>query len=253
MDGTEVLLLASMFFVVAVLYTTVGHAGASGYLASMGLLGVAPDVMRPTALVLNLVVGAFTTWRFGAARYFDARALLPFALGSIPSAFAGGMVKLPAQHYHGLVGFVLLASAAILVWRTWSPRLDAAERPLAIPFLPSIAIGAAIGFLSGITGVGGGIYLSPIILLLGWAGPRMTAGLAAPFIMVNSLAGLAGGSVAAQQLPEALPWFVGSTLCGALAGTWLGTRRLSGRALFATLAIVMVIAGAKLIARAAGP
>jgi hypothetical protein len=251
MDATETLLLAAMFVIVALLYTTVGHAGASGYLAAMGLLSVAPEVMRPTALVLNIVVAAFATWRFGAARYLDVRALLPFAIGSVPSAFAGGMVKLPVPAYQALVGAVLLASAAILVWRAGSPRFGGAERPLSIPFAPSVAIGAAIGFLSGLTGVGGGIYLSPVILLMGWAGPRFTAGLAAPFIMVNSIAGLAGGTLSvAQQLPDSLPLLIASALGGALAGTWLGTRRLSTRALIATLAVVMLIAGLKLIARA---
>ena len=250
MDGTEALLLAAMFFVVAALYSTVGHAGASGYLAAMGLLGVVPGVMRPTALVLNIVVAAFTTWRFRAASHFDARALLPFALGSIPCAFLGGMVKLPVQGYQAVVGGVLLASAAILVWRAWSPRFAGGERPLRIPFAPSVAIGMAIGFLSGLTGVGGGIYLSPVILLMGWAGPKTTAGLAAPFILVNSAAGLLGGAVAAHDLPEYLPMLAGFALAGAFVGTWLGTRRLSTRALIATLAVVMLVAGAKLIARA---
>jgi hypothetical protein len=242
------LALAALFFVVAVLYTTVGHAGASGYLAAMGLMGVAPEVMRPTALVLNIVVAAFTTWRFREARFFDARALLPFVLGSVPCAFLGGMVKLPAQAYQALVGAVLLVSAALLVWRAWSPRFSGDERRVHVPFAASVAIGMAIGLLSGLTGVGGGIYLSPLVLLMGWAGPRATAGLSAPFIMVNSLAGLAGGSFGAQQLPDALPLFLGCALAGSFVGTWLGIRRLSSRALIATLAVVMVIAGAKLIA-----
>lgn len=250
MDPSGTLVLAALFFAIAVLYTTVGHAGASGYLAAMALMGTAPEAMRPTALVLNVAVAAFTTWRFREARYFDARALMPFVLGSLPFALLGGYLKLPVAGYQALVGAVLLVSAALLVWRSTSPRFAGHDGPVRIPRLPAIAIGMAIGLLSGLTGTGGGIFLSPVILLLGWAGPRITAGISAPFIMVNSLAGLAGGSLAAHQLPEQLFLFVACVLAGAFAGTWLGIRKLSTRALIITLAVVMVTAGTKLVARA---
>jgi uncharacterized membrane protein YfcA len=248
MDVPE-LSVAAMFFVVALLYSTVGHAGASGYLAVMGLAGLAPEVMRPTALLLNIAVAAFTTWRFREARYFDARALAPFVAGSVPCAFIGGALKLPSVAYQATVGLVLLASAAVLVWRAYSPRFQGGERPVRIPVAPALAIGAAIGLLSGLTGTGGGIFLSPVILLLAWAGPKATAGISAPFIMVNSIAGLTGSSFAAHDLPEAMFFFVGCALAGAFVGTWLGTRKLKPRALIVTLAVVMTIAGAKLIAR----
>lgn len=249
MDATEIL-VAAMFFVVAVLYSTVGHAGASGYLAVMGLAGLAPEVMRPTALLLNVAVSSITTWRFRSARLLDLKALAPFVAGSLPCAFVGGTIRLPSNLYQGIVGVVLLASAALLVWRASSPRFQVGERPVAIPFVPALAIGAVIGLLSGLTGTGGGIFLSPIVLLLAWAGPKATAGISAPFIMVNSLAGLAGSSVASHDLPEAMFAFVGAVVAGALVGTWLGIRRLPPRALVATLAVVMAIAGAKLLARA---
>jgi uncharacterized membrane protein YfcA len=243
-------LLATLFFLVAVLYTTVGHAGASGYLAVMGLTGVAPEVMRPTALLLNIAVASFTTWRFRAARFFDARALLPFAAASIPCAFIGGSIRLPSQLYQGAVGAVLLASATLLVWRAYSPRFQGGERAVRVPRLPALAIGGAIGLLSGLTGTGGGIFLSPVILLAGWAGPKATAGIAAPFIMVNSIAGLAGSTLAAHDLPESMFAYAACALAGAFVGTWLGTRKLQPRALIATLAVVMTIAGVKLLARA---
>lgn len=244
------LLVAALFFVVAALYTTVGHAGASGYLAVMGLAGMAPEVMRPTALLLNIVVAAFTTWRFRQARFFDLRALAPFAAASIPCAFAGGAIRLPTVHYQAAVGVVLLASAAVLAWRAYSPRFQGTERPVRVPILPAILIGGAVGFLSGLTGTGGGIFLSPFILILGWAGPKSTAGISAPFIMVNSIAGLLGTSLAAPRLPEAMLAFMGVALAGAFVGTWLGIRRLPPRALIVTLAVVMVIAGAKLVSPA---
>jgi uncharacterized protein len=242
--------LAALFFVVAVLYSTVGHAGASGYLAVMGLAGIAPEVMRPTALLLNIVVASFTTWRFRAARFFDLRALLPFVAGSVPCAFIGGTIRLPSALYQGAVGAVLLASAGLLVWRAYSPRFAGEERPVRTRAVPAVMIGAAIGLLSGLTGTGGGIFLSPIILLMGWAGPRNTAGISAPFIMVNSVAGLAGSSFAAQSLPASMLLFAACALAGAFVGTWLGIRKLPPRALIVMLAVVMTIAGIKLVSRA---
>jgi hypothetical protein len=126
MDALD-LLVAALFFLVAVLYSTVGHAGASGYLAVMGLVGLAPEVMRPTALLLNIAVAAFTTWRFREARFFDPRALGPFVVGSVPCAFIGGTIRLPSAVYQGTVGLVLLVSAAVLVWRAYSPRFQGAS------------------------------------------------------------------------------------------------------------------------------
>jgi uncharacterized membrane protein YfcA len=250
LDLGVVLILASLFFVVAILYTSVGHAGASGYLAAMALLSVAPEVMRPTALVLNIVVAAFTTWRFREARYFNGKALAPFLAGSIPCAFIGGMLKLPAATYQVAVGATLLFSAAYLAWRAFSHVSTRGEVAVVAPPVAAILIGAAIGLLSGLTGTGGGIFLSPMILLLGWAGPKATAGISAPFIMINSMAGLMGGSLVAHDLPEALPLLAGSALLGALVGTWLGIRKLSTRALLVTLSLVMALAAIKLIARA---
>jgi uncharacterized membrane protein YfcA len=249
MDSMD-LLVAAMFFAVAALYSTVGHAGASGYLAVMGLAGLAPEVMRPTALLLNITVASFTTWRFREARFFDLRALAPLIAGSVPCAFLGGTIRLSTALYQGIVGAVLLVTTVMLLWRTYSPRFKADERPVRMPFIPALALGAGIGILSGLTGTGGGIFLSPVILLMGWAGPKATAGIAAPFILVNSIAGLTGSSLAAQSIPAAIFAFVASALAGAVLGTWLGIRKLPSKALVVTLAVVMAIAGLKLLARA---
>jgi uncharacterized membrane protein YfcA len=249
MDSMD-LLVAAMFFIVAVLYSTVGHAGASGYLAVMGLAGLAPEVMRPTALLLNIAVASFTTWRFREARFFNLRALAPLVAGSVPCAFLGGTIRLPTALYQGIVGAVLLATTVVLVWRAYSPRFQGEEREVRMPLLPALGLGASIGLLSGLTGTGGGIFLSPVILLMGWAGPKATAGIAAPFILVNSIAGLTGSSLAAHDIPGAMFAFVASALVGAFVGTWLGIRRLPPKALILTLAVVMAIAGFKLVARA---
>lgn len=251
MTETQILELAAIFVVVAMMYSSVGHAGASGYLAAMALVGVVPEVMRPTALTLNIVVAAFTTWRFRSARYFDAKVVGAFLLGSIPLAFVGGGIKLPSHIYQTLVGVVLLCSALYLAWRAFSNTDQRIEVPVSIPLRIAPILGAGIGLLSGLTGTGGGIFLSPVILIVGWAGPKATAGISAPFIMANSVAGLAGGlikgSFSFATIPYAAAPLIGAAMLGALIGTWLGIYKLNNRWLIAMLALVMTIAAFKLI------
>jgi hypothetical protein len=247
MDDQTLVLLALAFALVAALYSSVGHAGASGYLAIMALLGVAPDVMRPTALVLNLVVAALGTYRFARAGLTSWKALLPLAAASVPFAVMGGSIKLPVGGYRGLVGVVLLLSAVVLAWRAYSHVQPVEDGPIRLPTGMALGIGPAIGILSGLTGTGGGIFLSPLLLLAGWAGPRRTAGLAAPFILLNSVAGLTGLGWASARFPSGLPWLALAVLAGGYFGTQLGAHRLPARALLALLAAVLLIAGTKLL------
>lgn len=242
----SVLLLCAAFFVVATLYTTVGHAGASGYLAVMALAAVAPELMRPTALTLNILVAAVTVYRFHHARFFLWQGLWPFLLGSMPTAAIGGAIALPRGSYYAAVGAVLLISALYLGWRALGTHPAMPERVLGVKRVPAVLIGMLIGFLSGLTGVGGGIFLSPVLLILGWAGPKTTAGISAPFILVNSCIALAAGTLSAYRLPAELPWLALSALLGALLGTWLGLQKLQQRGLLLVLAVVMILAGAKL-------
>jgi uncharacterized membrane protein YfcA len=246
--------LAAIFVMVAMFYSSVGHAGASGYLAAMAIVGVAPELMRPTALTLNIVIAAFTTWRFRSARFFDVRIVGAFLVGSVPMAFIGGGIKLPTEIYKMLVGVILLCSATYLVWRGYAKKFRSvpiAETPLTVPMFIAPFIGAAVGLLSGLTGTGGGIFLSPIVLLMAWAGPKATAGIAAPFIMVNSVAGLSGGlykgTFALATIPDAAVPLCAAALAGAMLGTWLGLYKLSNRLLILTLAFVMLIAAVKLL------
>jgi uncharacterized membrane protein YfcA len=244
----QLLVLLPAFFVIATLYTSVGHAGASGYLAVMALVAVAPLTMRPTALALNILVASFTFWRFRGAGYFSWRALWPFIVGSIPMAAVGGSLKLTTGIYFALAGIALALSSLILAWRAWSgPPPEQPGDAARIPMVPAIACGALIGLLSGLTGTGGGIFLSPIILLAGWAGPRHTGGITAPFILANSATALLAGTATWASLPAELPWLIGAVLAGAATGTWLGIRRLSTRWLLAAMALVLAIAAAKLI------
>jgi uncharacterized protein len=246
MELQDVLLLAGAFFVVATLYTTVGHAGASGYLAMMALVGLAPEVMRPTALVLNILVATFTVYRFRQARYFSWHGLWPFLVGSVPFAALGGIQSLSRGTYYVAMGVVLLIAAAYLVWRAFGARPLMEERVVRVRKIPAVIIGAVLGFLSGLIGVGGGIFLSPLLLVLGWAGAKTTAGISAPFILVNSTVALVAGSLTVQKLPAELPWLAGAALGGAFIGTWLGLQRFRQRGLLVTLALVMSLAGTKL-------
>ena len=244
MDGTTIIWIAALMAIAAALYSSVGHGGASAYLAIMALFSVAPETMRPTALALNLVVATFAAARFALKGQTNWRLLAAFAVTAVPAAFIGGSVELPPEIYRPLVGVVLLGAAVRLFWQ---PELLAA-RPVHTPsLLVTLPTGAALGLLAGLTGTGGGIFLSPLIILFGWEGARKTSGIAAAFIVLNSAAGLLGNLASVQHLPAELPILVASVFAGALLGTWLGVSRLPRHRLLQGLAIVLVIAALKLL------
>lgn len=241
----DALLLAALFFAAAILYSSVGHAGASAYLAAMALVGVAPATMRPTALVLNLFVATIVIVRFARAGHLPWRDLVPLAAGSVPMAFLGGVIELPGEIYRPLVAVVLLAGA----WRlatAMAPPADGTEAR-GVPVLAGVAAGAAIGLLAGLTGTGGGIFLTPLLVLAAWTGTRNAAGLSGAFILVNSLAGLAGLLTGGVSLPPEIPLWVASVAAGGLIGSWLAAERFSILNLRRALAFVLVLAAAKLV------
>jgi len=240
--NAEVLLAACMF-VGAALYTSVGHGGASAYIALMALFGIAPAIMRPTALALNILVAAFTSWRFMRVGMFRWRVLWPFLLGAIPMAFIGGAIQLPSTYYRPIVGVVLLVGAVRLLW---PEELRTNREPHDPPIWAGVLGGAGIGFLSGLTGTGGGIFLSPLLLFLGWSATKTASGIAAVFILCNSIAGLLGNVTIVKALPPDLPLYAAAVLLGAVIGTTLGIRFATSMILKA-LGLVLVIAGAKLI------
>ena len=235
--------LAPAILVVAVLYASVGHAGASGYIAVMALASVAPGVIRPTALLLNIAVASIATWQFATAGHFSARRFWPFAVLAVPASFLGGYLNLPTSVFKVLVGLVLLGSAVRLVA---TPR-HATRQPTDVPIALALVCGAILGLLAGLTGTGGGIFLTPLLVLAGWADAKGAAGVSAPFILLNSAAGLAGNLVTTRHLdPVAAPLLVAAIL-GGLIGSYLGSRRLPIQAIRRVLAVVLVIAGGKLI------
>jgi uncharacterized protein len=240
----DVLILAVLFFAAALLYSSVGHAGASAYLAAMALVGVAPETMRPTALVLNLFVATIVIVRFGRAGHLPWRNLIPLAAGSIPAAFLGGSIDLPGEVYRPLVALVLVAGAIRLA--TASAATDDEDRP-GVPIVPGVLAGAAIGLLAGLTGTGGGIFLTPLLVLAAWTGTRDAAGLSGAFILVNSLSGLAGLLIGGVSLPSAIPVWVASVAAGGLIGSWIGAARFSILNLRRALALVLILAAGKLV------
>jgi uncharacterized membrane protein YfcA len=242
------LILAVLFFGAALLYASVGHAGASAYLAIMALSGVAPDVARPTALALNIVVATFVTFRFWRGGHISWRSLAPFLLGSIPLAFLGGSLPVAPALYKKLVGIVLvLAAAGMALTARRAAQAENGRATPRVPTAPALAIGAGIGLVSGLTGTGGGIFLSPVLLFAGWSETRAASGIAAPFILGNSIAGLAGSFARLSALPGTLPMWVVAVVAGAVIGSEIGNRRGRIAHLRAALSVVLVIAGLKLV------
>lgn len=228
----------------AILYTSVGHAGASIYIAIMTLFNIPSSVIKPTALVLNIFIASFTSWRFIRKGFFDVKVLFPIALGAIPFSFLGGYINAPSHIYKSIVGMILLISAVSLVTNL-SKKIDKnLKKP---PFFPAVLIGSCIGFLAGLTGTGGGIFLSPLILFLGWSSTKTTSGITALFILINSSFGLLGNYSSVQNLPTELPLFIGATLIGALIGTTLGIKFYTANTIKKVLALVLVIASFKLL------
>lgn len=242
-DSASSLALLALIFTAAILYSSVGHGGASGYLAAMAIFGMAPAAMKPVALAMNIAVAGLGFFRLYRAGYFNTQLFLPFALGSIPAAYIGGAWKLHDSSYRVIVGIALLIAA----WRMFV-EFKREEAPRQPPKPLAFGIGAAIGLLSGLTGVGGGIFLSPVLLMLNWTTMRESAAIAAAFILVNSIAALAGYASSSHAVwPPNLWLFIVVALAGGLIGSELAVRRLAPHKLKMLLGAVLVIAGGKML------
>jgi len=242
MDYFQLSVLAIAIAIVAFLYSSVGHAGASGYIATMTLFGCAATAIKPTALVLNILVATIGSFQFWRAGYFSWKLFWPFALLSVPCAFIGGYVHLPMSIFRPLVGAVLLFSAVRLFFRQGDPpTVTPSPKPVAV------GVGAGIGLLSGLTGTGGGIFLTPLLLLLRWTQIRRAAAVSALFILVNSIAGLVGYFSSGRPVPS-IAWVLAvAAIAGGTIGSYLGSRRFPVRTISLLLGTVLVIAGFKLI------
>lgn len=238
------ILLTALIFAAALLYSSVGHGGASGYLAAMALIGVSASVMKPTALTLNILVALIAFIKYYRVGAFSWSLFWPFAIASVPLAFLGGMLTLPGHLYKPLVG-VILIYAAWRSFRTASVKMTATQARPKMPLL--LGSGAVLGFLSGLTGVGGGIFLSPLLLFLRCADIKVISGVAAAFILVNSSAGLLGSITTLPTLPAALPYWAIAALVGGFIGSEYGSRRFGNPTIQKILALVLAIAGVKMI------
>lgn len=237
------MLFCCLLFGVAFLYASVGHGGASGYLALMALFSVSPAVMKPTALLLNLFVASVSFIQFFRAGHFRWKLFWPLALASIPLAFIGGLVSIDASIYKKILGLLLLIP--ILRFYIFRNMPDTPKRKEHLGV--SLAIGAGIGLLSGLIGIGGGIILSPVILLLGWANQKQTAAISALFIFVNSLSGLAGQLVKGISISQDMVLFVALAFTGGLLGAYFGAQKFKQPVLQQILASVLLLAVYKLL------
>lgn len=234
--------LALAIGIVAMLYASVGHGGASGYLAVMALFSLAPESLKPTALILNIVVAGVGTWMYLSAGQFSWKVFWPFVVTSIPASFMGGYFSLPPELYRPALGLVLFFAA----WRLFVRRKTDDFEPDS-PGIPlAMVVGAVLGFASGLIGVGGGIFLSPLMILLRWAKVREVSGIAALFILVNSISGLLGHVSSLQHVPDYAPLLAVVALVGGSIGALSGSRHLPVSAILKAMSIMLFMAGGKM-------
>ena len=250
MLGTEEALIALALLVVATLYSSVGHGGASGYLAVLSLTVYAsndPAWLKQHAWSLNLLVAGMAFFAYKKGGFFDSKLAIPFIVASIPAALIGGYMRINDDIYDTLLSITLVFAA----WKLYTTKSRESEDLFSNPPSVHIAlfVGAIIGLLSGIIGVGGGIFLSPIILLFGWSDPKTTAGIAAVFIWVNSAAGLIGSSISGQNVIDfdVLIPFAIAVLIGGYLGSKFGSEKFSQKTVRNTLVSVMLIAAIRQI------
>lgn len=234
-------MLAIPLFVVAVLYSSVGHAGASGYVAVLALSGMTPAEIKPVALVWNVGVAVVATAQFARAGFFSWRLFWPLALASVPMAYVAGGWRIPGEMLKPLLGVVLIFSAVRLFWKLPDP-----DRPRFPSRAVALATGGLLGGLAGMTGTGGGIFLTPVMLFRRWAITRQVAAVSAAFVLVNSLSGLAGHWQSGQPIPCFALWLAPVVMAGGVIGSTLGSRRWPVRTLHLVLAVVLLAAGVKL-------
>lgn len=244
MAAQYIILAFLCFLVISFLYSTVGHAGASGYLALMALLSFPLISIKPTSLALNIIVSAIGTYKYIKADCFDKKVFIAFSITSIPLAFVGGFIKLESEWFKLLTGIFLIVSAVFLLTRRYS-NVEVTTKEVNIPV--ALVIGGAIGLVSGLIGVGGGIFLSPIIIALGYTTVRNASGIAALFILCNSTFGLIGNYASLKYLDANAFYWIVAVVIGGYIGSHFGARKLNTTAILVFLFLVLMTAGLKFI------
>jgi uncharacterized membrane protein YfcA len=241
----DILLTFFLFFIIATLYSSVGHAGSSGYLALMALLSFAPETIKPTSLVLNIIVASIASFKYIKEDCFDKKILLPFVVSSIPMAFLGGYITLNPKYFKLVAGLFLVIAAILLVVREYSRSKEVEIKKMDLPY--GLGIGGAIGLISGLIGVGGGIFLSPIIISANWTSVKKASGIAAMFILCNSVAGLSGHLAGLNKIDHYIIFWIPAVVLGGLLGSHLGTVKLNTKVIIACLFLVLLTAGLKFL------
>ena len=245
MTIADIILACSLFFIIAILYSSVGHAGSSGYLALMALLSFAPETIKPTSLVLNIIVASIASYKYIREGCFDRKVFFPFVFSSIPMAFIGGYITLNPKYFKLIAGLFLVIAAFLLVLREYSRSKDKEIKKMNLQY--GLGIGGAIGLISGLIGVGGGIFLSPIIISLNWTTVKKASGIAAMFILCNSVAGLTGHLAGLNKIDHYIIYWIPAVVLGGLLGSHLGTVKLNTKVIIACLFLVLLTAGLKFL------
>lgn len=233
-----------LFLLVATLYSSIGHAGASGYLAVMALLSFAPETIKATSLALNIFVACIASVRYIRAGYFDKSIFIPVIITSVPTAFLGGSLSLEPHYFKVFAGVFLIVSSVLLVGKEY---VKPQGEPGKMPLYAGLILGAVIGLFSGLIGVGGGIFLSPIIILANWTTVKKASGVAALFILFNSMMALAGHITAFHQVDFDIAYWILAVVIGGFTGSYLGTRKFNNKVIIAFLFVVLLSAGLKFV------
>ena len=239
------LLVAFLITCVSLLYATVGQAGGTAFLAIMAVAEFPSFEMRTTALLLNVVAAAYSTWQLHHKQLIDWKLLARVTVPSLLTAFAGGLIVITGHHYFILTGTLLVAAAALMVFRRTADNIELRN----VGLLPAAVVGGIAGFIAGLTGVGGGVFLTPLLIALRWAPPRAAAAISPGFILGNSITGLAGVLLAGQSFAAATPLYTVSALLGAILGTAIGLRWMSQQSTRYLLAAILLFAGMRLLLR----
>jgi uncharacterized protein len=245
MTISHIILASFLFLIISILYSSVGHAGASGYLAVMALLSFAPETIKPTSLILNVVVASIASIKYLKANCFDKRVFSAFIFTSLPMAFVGGYITISPRYFKLIAGVFLVVSSLLLLIRAYYKPAPHPTKQM--PFVYGLIGGSIIGLISGLIGVGGGIFLSPIIIMANWTSVRNASGVAALFILFNSLAGLAGHILALYKLDYNIFYWIIAVLIGALIGSYLGTIKFDNKIIITCLFLVLLSPGLKFL------
>jgi uncharacterized protein len=236
--------IATLIGVVSLLYATAGQAGGTAFIAVMSFAEFPAQELRPTALLLNIVAAGYATWRGHRKSIIETQLLLPLLLPSVITAFIGGLLALNTRAYFVLTGVLLLAAALLMIFKRTTDYREA--RPIQLG--PTAVVGAVAGFVSGLTGVGGGVFVAPVLIGLGWVSPRQAAALSPPFILCNSIVGLLAVLVAGQRIAPGAPLYSAAATVGAGIGAAIGVRWMSERATRYVLTLILLFAGVRMVA-----